>query len=153
MLSTLLLLSVCTVAIHASIVDKHSFRLPNTHTGAIAAMNLVLFLMWSSLDGIRYQVALQWIAVAVAHGLLAMLPGRVFGMGDAKLVGALALVMLWWGAFTEWMLLSYLAASARGVTNVRSGWSQRIAFGPYLSGAWMLIVVGQLARVAMAYGR
>ena len=135
MLSILLLFSASVLAVHASLVDRRSLRLPNTHTGAIAAMNVLLLLVWTALVGLRWQIALQWVAVAVVHVMIAMLPARVFGMGDAKLVSALAPVMLWWGTFTEWMLLSYLVASVRGFVCLRSGWKQRIAFGPYLSGA------------------
>lgn len=152
-LSILLLIAGSLVAVHASIIDRRSFRLPNSHTLVIGSINALLVLAWTTLSGVRILVSFQWLAVVIVCTLLALIPAQLFGMGDAKMIAACAPVMLWWGTFTEWIVLSCFVASVRSVAYMRSGWNQRIAFGPYLTGAWMVVVMGQLACVAMAYCR
>ncbi len=104
----------------------------------------------SSVD--RYKV-LTWLVITGVHCGFALLSRGALGMGDAKLIAGLSLPLVWWGAALSWLAIAYCSAAIVGIATKISGKSRRIAFGPHLTGGWILLVVGQLAGVAMAYSR
>lgn len=155
MLTVGILGAMTFVAVWASVIDVRAHRLPNELTGIIFICGLALTVLWLAMtDGFFPSMKLAiWLAITTFHIALALLPSRPVGMGDAKLIAGLSLPMVWWGSATTWLLLAYFSGSAVGLVRRRTLQSQRIAFGPYLTGGWIVVVVGQLARVAMAYSR
>lgn len=153
MVSLALLATAALCALHAARIDSETFRLPNRLNLAIGFCNAMLLVVWASVASFRPEIALQWGLLLVGHLAVAVLPGNLLGLGDVKLIAALAPVMLWWQGVGLWLMLAYVSATVTVLARRTSVWRERIAFGPYLVGAWLFIVMGQLARVAMAYCR
>ena len=117
-------------------------------------MSTALVLVWFALSGdvARLETTLGWsAAIAIAHLLLVILPPYGLGAGDFKLVTALIPVIAWWGGIQIWLWLwfSYSGAAIYGLIRRNRGFIGPLAFGPWLVTAWIVIVMGDLARVAM----
>ncbi|MEN9710615.1 MAG: hypothetical protein RL441_607 [Actinomycetota bacterium] len=153
MISVLFLLALAVVCLDAARVDLRERRLPNRHTFTIAVVVGSLLAAWQS----DFTGSRPWwwpaLAVSVVHLGLALLPARVLGMGDAKLIAAISPLMSWWNALALWLLISYASAACWGLILMKLSRNSRIPFGPHLIAAAMAVVVGQFARVALAYCR
>lgn len=153
MISVLFLLALAVVSLDAARVDLRERRLPNRHTLTIAFLVGCLLAVWLS----NFSASANWwwpaLAVSAIHVALALLPARVLGMGDAKLIAAMSPLMSWWNVLALWLLISYTSAACGGLILMKLSRNSRIPFGPHLIAAAMVVVVGQFARVALAYCR
>ncbi len=143
-----------SLAIQASLIDARTFRLPNRLTAGIFVAALLCLFCWSRLvSRVDWYRALTWLVIVGVHFGFALLSRGALGMGDAKLIAGLSLPLIWWGAALSWLTIAYCSAAIFGMANMIFRKSRRIAFGPHLTGGWILLVMGQLAGVAMAYSR
>jgi Flp pilus assembly protein protease CpaA len=144
-----------SLAIQASRIDAQIFRLPNRLTAGVFVTAIFCVMGWSRVvpreDGIL--MVLTWVTITGLHVGLSLLSNSSLGMGDAKLIAGLSLPLIWWGSVLNWLTLAYCSAAIVGMATKISGKSRRIAFGPHLTGGWILLLVGQLSGVAMAYSR
>ena len=153
---SLLLLSAMTVfAVLAARIDYATHRLPNRLTAAIFLLGLGLVAFWLtiSLPACMARWLVEWFVVGLVHLGLAILGRGALGMGDVKFIAGLALPVVWWGNVWLCLLLAYCSGALWGLSGHARQYSRRIAFGPHLAGGWIVVVVGQLGSVAMAYSR
>lgn len=135
------------VLVGASIVDQQSRRLPDVLTLAVAFLSLTLAAMAGK---ILVGLAAAGITFLLLDGLrLAFLRYRGrggLGGGDVKLLSALA---LWLGAATPWALV---LASLAGLAVVRFARPEdgRIAFGPLIAGAALVVGIAVAGRLIPA---
>lgn len=138
------LLSVLGLALlAAAVVDLKVGRLPDVLTASVgaAAMALAALRSFQSLElgvvssacAILVLLAVRWVATALGRD-----PG--LGLGDVKLVGALA---LWLNISTPWMIVGAAVVGLLTVA-VRRPAGRRIAFGPALgAAAWIVGLAGE----------
>jgi leader peptidase (prepilin peptidase)/N-methyltransferase len=131
-LENLLIAGLAFLLLASSVVDWRVQRLPDVVTVSIAAVGAVL--AW--LAGPEH-VLMGLVGSALAFGLLVLLrkvrgrrgadPG--LGMGDVKLISALA---LWLGAATPWMVVAaaVIGLAAMCLLRPRDG---RLPFGPMIA--------------------
>lgn len=153
---SLLLLSAMTVfAVLAARIDYATYRLPNRLTAAIFLLGLGVVAFWLtiSLPVSMARCLVEWFVVVLVHLGLAVLGQGALGMGDVKFIAGLATPLVWWGNVWLWLLLAYCSGALWGLSGQARRFSRRIAFGPHLAGGWIVVVMGQLAGVAMAYSR
>lgn len=137
------------VAIKASIIDFQTYRLPNR-------LNLIIALLGVAALVIRgYDTAflLSLFLLVALHVFPQLLGKRWIGMGDSKLMLGLGLGAPSTAALLLWLWLAYFSAAVIGLGVKKLKFSEKIAFGPYLTAAWIIVVMGDYARVAMAYSR
>jgi leader peptidase (prepilin peptidase) / N-methyltransferase len=122
----------------ASLVDAKTRRLPDLLTAMVAASALVLRGLQGTdavLEGVAAAIIAFVLLEALRRGFLALRGQPGLGLGDVKLLAALA---LWLGVATPWALV--LAAVLGLVIAVaRPSADGRIAFGPCLAGAGWLV--------------
>jgi leader peptidase (prepilin peptidase)/N-methyltransferase len=130
--------TLAMVLLAAALIDLRSLILPNGLTSAAAALSLGL--AWRGAgDGVLVGLAAAAISCLVLVAVRALsrevdgAPG--LGLGDVKLVGALA---LWLGALTPWVVAMAAGLGLAGAWIGRSGPTRR-PFGPMIAiSAWSL---------------
>jgi leader peptidase (prepilin peptidase)/N-methyltransferase len=130
----------------ASIVDIKTHRLPNFLTLCVASCGVVLAslkgpdALWV---GLASAVLTFVLLEALRRGFLHWRGAAGLGLGDVKLVAALA---LWLGPATPWAIV-LAAFGGLAAVALRPLANNRLAFGPFLaSAAWIVGVVLELAK-------
>jgi Flp pilus assembly protein protease CpaA len=145
LISGSLLSIIFLLSVRASFIDYRQGILPNRLTGAIFLLALV-WLIFSDTD----LNILEYSIVICLHFAAVFLPRGAIGAGDAKLIAGLALTTASWEVSWIWLLLAYTSAAFWALFTRKS---PNIRFGPWLSAAWFVVGMGQLAHVALAYSR
>lgn len=153
MVSLLILACIAGISLDAARIDVRERRLPNLHTLAVGVLAVTLVSVWTFAGFEATSWLLSALAISTLHFGVALLPGRPLGMGDAKFIAALSPLMSWWQQHFVWLLMSYSTAAIGGLMLQKLSRNSRIPFGPHLIASAMLVVVGQLLRVALAYCR
>ena len=132
-------------------VDLASHRLPDRVTYPAAVVCATAFLadaaVLGSWDALVRAVLAALAAFAAAYGVAAIAPSAL-GLGDAKLLGLLGLVLGWfgWGVLLAGVFLGLLIGAVVSVVLLvtrRAGWRTALPFGPpLLVGAVLALALG-----------
>lgn len=136
-------------AVQAARIDVREFRLPNRYTAIIAACGVLGAIARSA----ELYIVIAVLLVSALHVLPNLLGKAWIGMGDAKLIAGLGLSLTSIESVLAWLWLAYAVAAVVGLLLQKIHLSQKIPFGPYLTATWIAVVMGDYARVAMAYSR
>jgi leader peptidase (prepilin peptidase) / N-methyltransferase len=132
-------------------VDLLSHRLPDRVTYPALAVAGAALLADAAVEGSWAALLRAGAAAAVAAGLGGLgwlVSPQGFGLGDAKLLGLLGLVLGWfgWGLLMAGVFLGLLTGALVSVVLLltrRAGWRTAIPFGPpLLVGAVLALAVG-----------
>ncbi len=132
-------------------VDGDVHRLPNALTLPAIPVTAGLLLVAATTTGDWVSWRRALLAALVVGGGLTVLAmafyGRFIGMGDAKLMGSLAMLLGWtgWTTVLEGVYLGLLLGGVAAVVLLlgrRVGWRSHLAFGPYLVAGAVLTVLG-----------
>lgn len=132
------LVAIAATAIHLSVIDLRTHRLPNRLVGPLA-LGVAMWLMVLAVTGgdvSRGLIAMAWGCLAVAiFFVLHLIAG--LGMGDVKYAWPVAATLGWWGWAGLRAGLIGLALASVVATVVfairRTPGRQRVAYGPYMS--------------------
>lgn len=131
------------VLLAASTVDWKVKRLPDVLTAAVAAIGAGLALAQSAgalVTGLASAMLSMALLQAVRLASRRRRGDPGLGLGDVKLVGALA---LWTGAATPWMVLAAALAGLAMMALLRPA-DGRLPFGPAIAlGAWIVGLGGE----------
>ena len=145
---TILLILITLIAIFAAIEDSRSRILPDRLTATIGVLSIALVgTNWDCLSSLDLAL---WAGVVVVHVVLVIAPPYGLGGGDLKLIAGLGLGATYLTLLIPWLILSYSLAALEGLRRRFFKDSSTLAFGPWLVTAWIVIFVGESARVAMA---
>jgi leader peptidase (prepilin peptidase)/N-methyltransferase len=132
-------------------VDLASSRLPGRVTYPAAVVCATAFLTDAAVLGSWHALGRALLAAvaafAVAYGMAAIAPSSL-GLGDAKLLGLLGLVLGWfgWGVLLAGVFLGPLTGAVVSVVLLvtrRAGWRTALPFGPpLLVGAVLALALG-----------
>lgn len=153
MVSFLFLAAILSVATRAAVIDSRVQRLPNSLNFTLAALCVSLVILWSGFGSPRQGAVWEFFTLLSLHIGLLFFPERPLGMGDIKFILAVSPLMIWWGVVLTWLLLAYISAAVWSLVRRKVSRHLRIPFGPHLVAATWLVVVGESARVALAYCR
>lgn len=143
MLEELGLIGILGLAIRAAWIDAKTGLLPNR-------LNLQIFItavIWALAFSENFNF-LEYISVTMVHLFLVVWPRAGLGAGDLKLIVGLALISASFSFSWVWLLLAYVLAAIQGIFRPNS---KTIRFGPWLVTAWVVVGMGELPHVAMAY--
>lgn len=136
---------VIGLSIRASWIDARFGILPNR----INFWIFVLALLWVLTTQYDFDLFF-YIGVLLVHLGLVLWPRAGLGAGDLKLVMGQGLVTANLNRMYLWLLLAYGFAAIWGLLHLKN---QNIRFGPWLTSALLVVVMGELTHVAMAYSR
>jgi len=125
--------------------DARLMRLPNSLI--VPGYPTLALLLVIPLDGSTYLRALIAMALMFTAHVLLALTGGGLGLGDVKAAGLVGLMVGWlsWTALLHAVLLAYVSAGlyclARALADRAAVRGQTLAFGPFLLGSALLIVV------------
>ncbi|NYG99428.1 leader peptidase (prepilin peptidase)/N-methyltransferase [Schumannella luteola] len=147
-LTTIPAIALAAVAAELARIDATEHRLPNRLTVPVIGLGVAALGIRVALGDVSIG-AITTIAIITAVVLLLGLLGA-FGMGDAKLVIAMALA----GptalvTIAAPVLGTLLGGAAAVVVLVRSGRGRRLPLGPFLLGGWGLALGAQLLLAAV----
>jgi len=135
-------------ALVLSVIDIVVHRLPDR---LVLACATGFFLLLAPMAFTGHQDA--WLravtagcAFALVLGLAAVLPGTGLGLGDAKFASAAGAAAGWvsWFAVVAVAFVSFVALAVLGLVLIavrRARWSSHLAYGPFLAGATVVVIV------------
>lgn len=132
------LLGIAAVAVHLSIIDLRTHRLPNRLVGPLA-LGVAMWLMVLAVTGgevARGLIAMAYGCLAVAVFFVLHLVAGL-GMGDVKYAWPVAATLGWWGwpglraGIVGLALASIVATIVFAIRRVPG--DRRVAYGPYMS--------------------
>lgn len=126
----------------AGIIDLRTSILPNRYTFLIASIGVMY-----CIDEGNTPTLLYW-TTSLIHLIISLALPMVLGMGDSKLILGLGLFFKSAENFLVWMGFSYILACL-GALALRQ---RRLAFGPYIVMAWIVVFVGDYANVSFPDG-
>jgi len=138
-------------SVKAARIDLACYRLPHALTARIYAAGCIFALTVPS-EPANQWLAL-WLGIVLLHTLLVALPPHGLGGGDLRLVAGLAIPTAIWGSVQLFLWTAYVTAAVAGLWKRRRPGATHLAFGPYLVAGWSVAVMGECARVALAYSR
>lgn len=132
------LVAIAAVAVHLSIIDLRTHRLPNRLVGPLA-LGVAMWLMVLAVTGgdiERGLIAMAWGCLAVAVFFVLHLTAGL-GMGDVKYAWPIAATLGWWGwtglrAGLVGLAIASIIATVVFVVRRVPG-KRRVAYGPYMS--------------------
>ena len=147
-----LLLVLTSAGLALAVIDARLHRLPNAIVVplwpiSILGLGLAAWLSGSAAWTSALLGALVWMGVL--GGLWLVTRGRGMGLGDVKLAPVLGAALGWLGVGIAifGLVLAFAIGAVVGVIALasrRSGWHQRIAFGPFLlAGALVAVLAGE----------
>lgn len=137
---------VAFVGLQLALIDSQKYLLPNDLTKKVFLAAVV-----AQIVDYRPQMMTACFFLIACHLIFAFVVPRMFGMGDAKFMAGLSLGLISSQSVWNWIFLAYFMGAIHGAY-LKIRWKRsRIPFGVSLYGAWMLIIVGEWACVAMDY--
>lgn len=133
-----------TLAI-SSVTDIGSRRIPNLLTGAAATAAVLLAALGHSVDPVEAVAVTAMLGLPLAS--LALLRPEGFGMGDAKLIGVMALLMGWdvTGPLVAGLGLAAVTGIAIGLRRRERSISIALPLAPFLAVATVPFAVAFMA--------
>ncbi len=147
-LQLVLQINVLYIGFLAAKHDLKTYLIPNRFTFAI-----LLCSAFSQFLAFRGDVLLSGILITVFHLLPSLLIRNSIGMGDVKLIAAISLGLGSAQSTLIWISVCYILGICHGFWLKIAKKTSRIPFAVSIYGAFVLVCVGEWARVAMDYSR
>lgn len=126
----------------AARIDWKTRTLPNRFTFLIASIGVLYCIAVGNTPSFLY-----WVMILIHISISLAFP-KVLGMGDSKLILGLGLFFVSPENFLAWMSLFYILACFGALTFRQ----RRLAFGPYIVMAWIVVIMGDYAHVSFLDG-